>query len=88
MSWYSLTLFPSIAFGLVGLVAVLRAKREDIPQIVCALMRVREHDRPSPHGSDGKADQVRASPGEPDAALSPDAGAAGVLGRQALARRR
>jgi hypothetical protein len=69
MAWYSLTLFPSIAFGLVGLVAVLRAKREDIPQIVCALM----HHRHAGHRGDGKSAQVCGSPGERGSPREPDA---------------
>jgi hypothetical protein len=38
--WYTV-LPPSIAFVAIGLVAILRAERSDIPTIVSALMRAR-----------------------------------------------
>jgi len=42
--WYIATLPPSIAFCVIGLVAILRAERKDIPTIVSALMRTRPQD--------------------------------------------
>lgn len=56
--WYIATLPPSVAFCVIGLVAILRAERKDIPTIVSALMRARregsQHDQASLPPGGGK----------------------------------
>jgi hypothetical protein len=42
--WYIATFPPSIAFCVIGLAAILRADRKDIPTFVSALMRSRPRD--------------------------------------------
>ena len=65
MLWYIVTVPPSVAFGLIGLAAILRAERKDIPTIVSALMRARrgdsQHDQaslPPGEGKPGQADEL------------------------------